>query len=132
MFTLKHKKIKGANSMNNTFEKNERNNELCKISDLMSDALNEIETTKKFKGCNDGIKTGFSNIDTITCGLQRKDLIVIASRPGVGKTTFAINLACNFCNNNYTIAYFTLEMSGIQFVKGAISCISKVPIKNIK
>ena len=82
-------------------------------------------------GNNTDIKTGFSNIDTITGGLKRKDLIAVASRPGIGKTTFAINLACNFCNNNYTVAYFTLESSGTQVVKEIISCISKVPIKNI-
>lgn len=82
-------------------------------------------------GNNTDIKTGFSNIDTITGGLKRKDLIVVASRPGIGKTTFAINLAYNFCNNNYTVAYFTLESSGTQFVKKTISCISKVSIKNI-
>ena len=48
MFTLKHKKIKGANSMNNTFEKNERNNELCKISDLIFIASRHVVGNLKY------------------------------------------------------------------------------------
>ena len=67
-----------------------------------------------------------NQFDDITKLLKRKNLIVIGGSPAIGKTIFAINLANNACNNNYHVAYFSLELSNENICK-----ISKVPIKNI-
>lgn len=64
-----------------------------------------------------GVPTGFKDIDRLTRGWQNTDLIVLAARPGVGKTAFALNLALNAAKQGYPIAIFSLEMSSEQLEK---------------
>ena len=64
-----------------------------------------------------GIPSGISALDEITTGLNRSDLIIVGARPGMGKTSFALNLARNVAvNQNKTVAIFALEMSREQLV----------------
>ena len=72
-----------------------------------------------------------NSFDDITKVLNKKNLIVIGGRPGIGKTTFAINLASNVCNKGFNAAYFCLELSYENFIKSALCRISRVAIKNI-
>lgn len=69
-----------------------------------------------------GAKTGFTDLDAVTTGLNRSDLILLAARPGMGKTSFAMNLALNVCRKqNKAVAVFSLEMSKEQLATRLLS-----------
>lgn len=77
-----------------------------------------------------GVKVGIKPIDAITRGLQPTDLIILAARPSVGKTSFALNLAINACKH-VTVAFFSLEMSKGQLITRAISSECKINLEKI-
>ena len=82
-----------------------------------------------------GIPTGFSNIDKLTCGWQNTDLIILAARPSMGKSAFALNLARNAAINHIKptpVAFFSLEMSNGQLMDRLISSESGVALEKIK
>lgn len=83
-----------------------------------------------------GLATGFSNLDGITNGLHKSDLIILAARPSVGKTAFALNIArnalVNSANNNPSVAMFSLEMGAEQLLWRVLAMQSGVPITNIR
>ena len=69
-----------------------------------------------------GLATGFSKLDALTSGWQPSDLIIIAARPGMGKTAFVISMAKNMAINfNHAVAVFSLEMSSVQLITRMIS-----------
>ncbi|NLN82469.1 MAG: replicative DNA helicase [Clostridiales bacterium] len=80
-----------------------------------------------------GIPSGISALDEITTGLNRSDLIIVGARPGMGKTSFALNLARNVAvNQNKTVAIFALEMSREQLVNRLLSGEAKVSSKKLR
>ena len=79
-----------------------------------------------------GIPTGFSHFDTMTSGMQRGDLLILAARPSMGKTALALNIALNACRNNYSIGLFSLEMSAEQLVLRMLSSESRIPHQRIR
>lgn len=89
---------------------------------IMREALNELETRKDHKDGLTGIPSGFTSLDRITSGWQNSDLVVIAARPGMGKSAFVVsamrNAAVDF---NLPVAIFSLEMSNVQLVNRLIS-----------
>ncbi|MBQ6937835.1 MAG: replicative DNA helicase, partial [Clostridia bacterium] len=81
-----------------------------------------LDELKKRGGKVTGIKTGFTGLDASTAGLQNSDLIILAARPGVGKTSFALNIAQNAAiRERVPVAIFSLEMSKEQLVNRVIS-----------
>lgn len=69
-----------------------------------------------------GIRTGITELDELTNGLQRSDLIILAARPGVGKTSFAMTIAANAAiKYNQNVAFFSLEMDGVQLAQRLLS-----------
>ncbi|NCC07771.1 MAG: replicative DNA helicase [Clostridia bacterium] len=68
-----------------------------------------------------GIPTGYTYLDTMITGLGRSDLIILAARPGMGKTSFALNIATNVAKNNTPVAVFSLEMTKDQLVSRILS-----------
>lgn len=71
-----------------------------------------------------GIPSGFDNLDRITSGWQKSDLIILAARPGMGKTAFTLSLARNAAmgfDKKYPVAIFSLEMSNVQLAQRLIS-----------
>lgn len=68
-----------------------------------------------------GIPSGFSALDNMTSGLNRSDLILLAARPAMGKSTFAFNIAMNVAKKDFTVAVFSLEMSREQVVSKFLS-----------
>src|SRR5699024_8586290 len=68
-----------------------------------------------------GFKTGFSDLDRMTGGLQPGDLIIVAARPSVGKTAFALNMAAGHCENEGTSHVFSLEMGTKSLLQRMIS-----------
>ena len=80
-----------------------------------------------------GIPTGISALDEITTGLNRSDLIIVGARPGMGKTSFALNMARNVAiQRNRPVAFFALEMSKEQLVNRLLSSEAKVSSKKLR
>lgn len=75
---------------------------------------------------NTGFMTGFTDFDKMTGGLQRSDLIIIAARPSVGKTAFALNIGAGHCKNGGTTHLFSLEMSTKSLLQRIISALGRI------
>ncbi len=87
------------------------------IKDVLVDTFNKLEELYNNSGNITGIPTGFADLDFKTSGLHNSDLILIAARPAMGKTAFALNLAQNAAvHSNVPVAVFSLEMSREQLV----------------
>ncbi|OGX79055.1 MULTISPECIES: replicative DNA helicase [Exiguobacterium] len=87
------------------------------IGSVLSDAYSTIEKLHQSSGEITGIATGFSDLDKMTAGFQRNDLIIVAARPSVGKTAFALNISQNVAvRTGENVAIFSLEMGAEQLV----------------
>lgn len=96
---------------------NRRTEEFTSIREIAVDAFNKIEEVYQNKGKVTGIATGFIDFDAKTAGLQKSDLILLAARPSMGKTAFALNIVQNAAiRGNIPTAIFSLEMSKEQLV----------------
>lgn len=78
-----------------------------------------------------GVTTGLEDLDKVTNGLQKSDLIFLAARPSMGKTALALNIACNAALRGKKVALFSLEMSKAQIGARLISSLSEVPLSKI-
>ncbi|WP_330948785.1 replicative DNA helicase [Virgibacillus sp. MG-45] len=88
------------------------------IKDVLINVYDNIEMLHNRKEDVTGIPTGYRDLDRITSGFQRNDLIIIAARPSVGKTAFALNIAQNVAvNTDENVAIFSLEMGAEQLVQ---------------
>ncbi|MDS9471852.1 replicative DNA helicase [Sporosarcina pasteurii] len=87
------------------------------IKDVLVQTYDNIEQLHNQQGEVTGIPTGFTDLDKITAGFQRNDLIIVAARPSVGKTAFALNVAQNVATKTpENVAIFSLEMGADQLV----------------
>ncbi|MBQ6661679.1 MAG: replicative DNA helicase [Lachnospiraceae bacterium] len=110
-----------------------RSTSITPISEIVVEALNNIEKAARSNGSTTGIATGFFDLDYKTAGLQPSDLILIAARPSMGKTAFALNLAENIAvRHKVPTAIFSLEMSRVQLVNRIISLDSGVSLQKIR
>ncbi|WP_088104588.1 replicative DNA helicase [Halalkalibacter urbisdiaboli] len=88
------------------------------IKDVLVETYDKIEMLQNHKGDITGIATGFVELDKMTAGFQRNDLIIVAARPSVGKTAFALNIAQNVATKTQeNVAIFSLEMGASQLVQ---------------
>lgn len=100
---------------------------------LVREAVKNIEKAKDHEDQLSGIPSGFVELDRITSGWQRSDLIILAARPGMGKTAFVLSMARNMAvKYNKPIAVFSLEMSAIQLITRLISSESRIPNDKLK
>ncbi|WP_106769612.1 replicative DNA helicase [Paenibacillus faecalis] len=91
------------------------------IRDVLMEVFEKVEVLHQNKGNTTGIPSGFVDLDKMTSGFQRSDLIIVAARPSVGKTAFALNIAQNVAiRAKETVAIFSLEMSAPQLVQRMI------------
>ena len=89
--------------------------------DLVKQALKKIQDISNQDGMS-GLETGFTKLDALTSGWQPSDLIIIAARPGMGKTAFVISMAKNMAIDfGHPVAFFSLEMSSVQLITRMIS-----------
>ncbi len=103
------------------------------INSVLMDTYDMIEKLYNNKQDITGITTGFKDLNKKTNGLQRTDLILVAARPAMGKTAFALNLVQNAAlKANASVAVFSLEMSKEQLVQRMLSSQSHVELKKIK
>lgn len=98
----------------------------------LTNVLKQMSELAENKGKMRGIPTGYTEFDAITNGLQKSDLILLAARPGVGKTSFAMNIAVNSAiNEGKKVAIFSLEMSREQLMQRALASLAKVNLKHV-
>lgn len=90
---------------------------LVHVGESLSQAIERFEQIAKDPNAGKGLSTGFINLDLMTNGFQNSDLIILAARPSVGKTSFALNIASFAALNSKTVAVFSLEMSARQLMQ---------------
>ncbi|HOY28493.1 MAG TPA: replicative DNA helicase [Flavobacteriales bacterium] len=92
------------------------------MSDLIQGAIEQIENAKSKTGGVSGIPTGFVQLDKLTAGWQRSDMVIVAARPAMGKTAFVLSMARNIAvEHKRAVAVFSLEMSSTQLVTRLIA-----------
>jgi len=100
---------------------------------LIKRSIEQIESLKDRKDGLTGIPSGFTELDRLTSGWQKSDLIIVAARPGMGKTAFAISLARNAAvDSEHPVAIFSMEMSSIQLVNRLISQETELPVEKLR
>ncbi|MCD7814446.1 MAG: replicative DNA helicase [Lachnospiraceae bacterium] len=103
------------------------------IKEVVLNALDKIEAASRTKGSVTGLATGFIDLDYKTSGFQPSDLLLIAARPSMGKTAFALNIAEYMAfHNNLTVAVFSLEMSKEQLVNRLFAMESRVESQTLR
>ncbi len=104
-----------------------------KIHDLIHDAVKQIEEAQSKGGGVNGVESGFFELDKVTAGFQPSDLVVIAARPGMGKTAFVLSMARNTAVGfKKPVAIFSLEMSSLQLVNRLIASETELPAEKLK
>lgn len=99
---------------------------LQRASEKVDDVIKILEDIQKDKSKLRGVTTGFYGLDKITNGLQKGDLVLLAARPGFGKTSFAMNIVVNAAKAGHKCAIFSLEMSAEQLLQRMICSIAYV------
>ncbi len=103
------------------------------IKDVLLTNIEIIDKASKLDGGLTGVTTGFKYLDNMTSGLQRSDLIILAARPAMGKTAFALSLALNAAvKGKASVMVFSLEMSKEQLGQRLLSMESKVGMQALK
>ena len=100
--------------------------------DMLEDKEAAIRLAYETKQYSTGVKTGLDDIDRITLGFQRSDLIILAARPSMGKTALAIDIARKQAQSGYSIGFFSLEMSTTQLLDRIISAELEIPLEQVR
>ena len=107
--------------------------DLVSLESILTDSFDRIEELSKNKGSLRGVRTGYRDLDNMTAGLQKSDLIILAARPAMGKTTLVTNLAYNVATiEKSPVLFFSLEMSKEQLVDRMLADASGVDSWNIR
>ena len=102
------------------------------INKLLYDAFEEISKLAEQKSHMAGVPTGFADVDNLFHGLRGGDLIILAARPGVGKTSFALNMAVNAAKAGYPTTFFSLEMSASQLVQRILCSEAHIGLEKVR
>ncbi|MGL4820430.1 MAG: replicative DNA helicase [Bacilli bacterium] len=103
------------------------------IRDVLLETYSKIEQMQYREGDVTGIPTGFDSLDKMTSGFQRNDLIIVAARPSVGKTAFALNIAQNVATKtDEVVAIFSLEMGADQLVMRMLCAEGNISAQNLR
>jgi len=107
--------------------------DLASIESILTESFDRMEELHRNKGALRGVRTGYQDLDNMTAGLQRSDLIILAARPAMGKTTLVTNLAYNIATMaKQSVLFFSLEMSKEQLVDRMLADASGVDAWNIR
>lgn len=107
--------------------------DLVSLESILTESFDRLEELHRNKGSLRGIRTGYRDLDSMTAGLQRSDLIILAARPAMGKTALVTNLAYNVATiAKQPVLFFSLEMSKEQLVDRMLSDASGVDSWNIR
>lgn len=116
------------------FELSQKNlrQDYTQVDPVVKEAIKILQKAAENKGELTGVPTGYRKLDEITAGWQASDLVIIAGRPAMGKTAFALSLAKNIAvDYNTPIAFFSLEMNNVQLVNRLISNVCEVEGRKI-
>ncbi|MBQ9514363.1 MAG: replicative DNA helicase [Clostridia bacterium] len=105
--------------------------DMVRVSSVIPAVMNTIDDLTNDKSSSRGLKTGFRGIDTLLNGLHKSDLIVIAARPSVGKTSFAMNIVENVALAGNSCAIFSLEMNKEQLVQRMLCSVAGVNMSHV-
>ena len=101
--------------------------DIKKIQEVLPELQHTIETLAESKTDFTGIRTGFYDFDAMTRGLQKRQVIILAARPGAGKSAFALNMALNAAiKERKSVAFFSLEMGAEEIAKRMFGCVGKI------
>ncbi|MDD4663085.1 MAG: replicative DNA helicase [Caldisericia bacterium] len=103
------------------------------IKDIIPDVMNKLDETYKKESHITGAKTGFYDLDNMLNGFQPSDLLILAARPSIGKTSLALNIATNIAkDSNMPVAIFSLEMSKEQLTERIICSIAEINLQTFR
>lgn len=101
--------------------------DIKKIQEVLPELQKTIESLAESKTDFTGIRTGFYDFDAMTRGLQKRQVIILAARPGAGKSAFALNMALNAAiAEKKSVAFFSLEMGAEEILKRMFGCVGKI------
>lgn len=107
--------------------------DLASLESILLESFDRLEELHRNKGQLRGVKTGYRDLDNMTAGLQRSDLIILAARPAMGKTTLVTNLAYNVATlNKQSVLFFSLEMSKEQLTDRMLADVAQVDAFDIR
>ena len=109
---------------------NTQRSQYVDVNDVLYENIRHLQELEK-NGESPGIPTGFTRVDDILGGFQKTDLIILAARPGVGKTAFALNVAEHAASLGHKVMVFSLEMANTQLGERLLSMTSCVPLEHI-
>lgn len=101
------------------------------LKELISEVFDNLEERRVNKGLI-GIETGYSDLDRLTGGLRRGEVTILAARPKMGKTTFALNIALNVAKSGRSVYVVSLEMSAAQLVEKMLSCQAEIKSEHLQ
>ena len=104
----------------------------AKVSDLLSTVFDQIDELARHKDELAGVGTGFKDVDDLFWGWRGGDLLILAARPAVGKTSFALNVAVNAAKHGASVALFSLEMSATQLVQRILCSEARVNLSKLR
>lgn len=114
-------------------EQGNRKQDFQNIKSLLKQTLAHIDELSKSDATITGASTGYTELDDMTSGLQKGDLIIVAGRPSMGKTTFSMNLAEYIAvNDKKPVAIFSMEMPAEQLVLRMFASMGRVPLNDIR
>jgi len=103
------------------------------VQETLKEAMAKIEELNAFEGDITGIPTGYQDFDRLTAGLQPSDLIIVAGRPAMGKTSFAMNIAEHAAiKHGKSVAVFSMEMASLQLVMRLFSSLGQIEQNRIR
>src|SRR6187455_2640044 len=103
------------------------------LKSLLHDAYDRLDYLHEHRGEISGVRTGFQDLDTLTTGLQKSDLVILAARPSVGKTSFALNIAEHAAaRDRKSVGIFSLEMSKEQLVLRLLSSVANIDSQRLR
>ncbi|MCB9820646.1 replicative DNA helicase [Candidatus Nomurabacteria bacterium] len=106
---------------------NTKDHKYTSMGDLISETKEELENLQSHDNAHRGVPTGFTDLDKKISGLQKTDLIILAARPSVGKTTFALDMVRNIgARSGLPVVFFSLEMSSSQLVMRLLATEARV------
>ena len=105
---------------------------IVKADKVLESTIEDIQKKLESDGSLSGVPTGFNELDNLTGGLQKSDLVILAARPGMGKTALVLNIATNAALAGQKAAIFTLEMSKEQLMGRVLASVARVDSSRLR
>lgn len=124
--------LEKAEQMLSALERRGSRSTFITMRDLMNRYMEELDMLHSHRGALTGVPTGYSDLDRLTGGLQRADLIILAARPGGGKTSLALNLTENAARAGKHVAIVSLEMGNPQLARRFMAASSHIDLQRLR